>query len=132
MREILFRGCTTTTGEMVYGTGIFEDGHNTWICHLKPDKALEFGTVKKIVIPETIGQYTGLKDKSGKEIYEGDICTDHNQYNPQDLIIIEWRKAGFTGRYHNNNSYVSYIPDLACKKYLEVIGNIHENPELLK
>lgn len=77
-------------------------------------------------------QYTGLKDKSGKEIYEGDICTDHNQYNPQDLIIIEWRKAGFTGRYHNNNSYVSYIPDLACKKYLEVIGNIHENPELLK
>ena len=77
------------------------------------------------VYPETVGQFTGLHDKDGKEIYEGDIFKTSNGF----VAVVEWdaengRFLGFT--VDRKIVYVGREPAV------EVIGNIHDNPELLK
>lgn len=76
-------------------------------------------------------QYTGLTDKDGKEIYEGDIVLDY--YDGDDAFIVEWDKdtASFILTGTDNIASVSF-DNFYSDKDLEVIGNIHENPELLE
>jgi len=91
---------------------IMDDDGNVWEYELNDEIALL--------------QYTGFKDKNGKEIYEGYIVRE--KYGVEIPMVVTWDDAGFrTLGKHNGEQYVGYVKD-SC----EVIGNIYENPELLK
>ena len=92
------------------------------------------------VLPETVGQYTGLTDKNGVRIFEGDILKstikiiDFNDegfsishYDEELIGIVEWRKGGFMIAHKSGTWARSFY---GCENY--VIGNIHDNPELLQ
>lgn len=121
MREILFRGRGNTKyndGEWYYGVPI-RDFEGDWqIC---TDNS------KRTVIPETIGQYTGLADKNGTKIFEGDIGRRRD-----DIFLIDWseEKAAFVMIFHDYICEILYLEEMWDDA--EVIGNIHDNPELLE
>ena len=78
------------------------------------------------VSPDTIGQYTGLKDKNGKEIYEGDIFKA-GYFGGTDVVTWDVENARYIGR--SPKGCISYV---GREPAVEIIGNIHDNPELLK
>lgn len=133
MRTIKFRGKEINTGEWVYGfytQGSFIDpntGTET-IRHIIDNGMLHD------VVPETIGQFTGLKDKNGKEIYEGDVLKSRSI-----IHVVEYKEdeGAFVGRFNRSARVTmlqpNYVPLLQwwINKYKkEVVGNIHDNPEL--
>ena len=82
-------------------------------------------------------QYTGLHDKNGKEIYEGDILRWHYAYpKPEDYFIVKWLDFRCAFSLFRQNYLMSHLPyaDLHTNndRNYEVIGNIYENPELVK
>lgn len=128
MREILFRG-KTLTGMWVEGAyykqeefyGDKKDAHI--IITSKETLNNNFALESHIVIHETLGQYTGLTDKNGKKIFEGDIVKGTFfgfPFTVEDYVFsIVWQEdvTGYRANYFEN---------------VEVIGNIYDNPELLE
>ena len=116
MREIIFRGKRLDNGEWVEGNLFVSDTDgSTYI--LAGSRRV---TIEWEVDPGTVGQYTGLKDKDGKRIFEGDILSLR------------------TGRPHvvrfENGAFIledSAIPMSFAIKF-DIIGNVHDNPELIK
>jgi uncharacterized phage protein (TIGR01671 family) len=83
-----------------------------------------------------IMQYTGLKDKNGKEIYEGDILKRPEDKDPMFVAVIEFKNGQFGGATYPHRNHWIEMPRLSrCDHdgggYNEVIGNIYENPELI-
>lgn len=141
MREILFRGKRIDTDEWIYGyytkTKWYIKGYIHAIipedcCFYSRGEISDWYAIE----PDTVGQYTGLYDKNGVNIFEGDIV---DAYNTGVRLFIAYEREGFVIKDIDCKTYFAiyehYSYDIKTKKYiaptLEVIGNIHDNPELL-
>lgn len=133
-REIKFRGLIEDIeeNEWIYGY-YFEDGDKE--SNIQELVTEEIAAVKY----ETVGQYTGLKDRNSKEIYEGDIVKTHEGH----LMTVIWQDNGFKlmfkfKRTYQGESYTETRKDISLngsndKRWgCKVIGNIYEDPNLLK
>jgi uncharacterized phage protein (TIGR01671 family) len=138
MREILFRGKRLDNGEWVYGNlAIRIDGETT--IYDRPSGNGLVCSVGRCVIPESVGQYTGLCEngKSGKKIFEGDIVEGHchSQWSHRlQRCVVEYDRDGFEARHYVKQGEIMryYSYKVLFSKDVVVIGNIHDNPELLK
>lgn len=143
MREILFRGKTKAHNKWVYG----------WYCgkilnhdmssteessQIIDDKTLYWHTCE----PETVGQFTGLTDKNGKKIFEGDVLkiakasdgTGHYYIPPLEYpvnAVVKWDLCAWMWETLCDDKRYIGFPEAWCHYVCEVIGNIHDNPELL-
>lgn len=133
MREILFRG-KKLNGEWEYGYYVQADyswhdygKHKEWIvCSARANGGWFALQEKHAVIPETVGQYTGLTDKNGKKIFEGDIVDILTEN--EEIGIVEYDDGGF--QVEANGFIVDFHTNINGTD-LEVIGNIYDNPELI-
>ena len=149
MREVLFRGKSKKDGEWYTGSLLKEN-------HERTNEKTEIYKIKEFnigflsewtfeptytsgfdeeVLPDTIGQYTGLCDKNGKKIFEGDILSTDIE---RPYLIVEFRDGCFMFNCNDGGEdyYDIMLPILkepqTQYEYGEIIGNIHDNPELLK
>lgn len=145
MREIKFRGKEINTDEWVFG--FYTQGS-----FIDPNTGKE--TVRHIihadflhdVEPETIGQYTGLKDRNGKEIYEGDIIYSEFSDRSNCHCLVGWNEEkvcfGLMDEFAFRSKQEGYdfpkFDSLVLWNFrnygtkFEVVGDIHDNPELIK
>lgn len=117
-RKILFRGKRVDNGDWVEGDYQHNEGHpssvifgRNWGFH--------------VVISETVGQYTGLTDKNGRRIFEGDVLKAENPkpFSPY-IAAVKYEEARFVWGVYN-------LGEFENPEQLEIIGNIHDNPKLL-
>ena len=128
MREILFRG-KSNAGGWVYGVPL-EIGEYCEICYFNSET---METEYYLVIPKTVGQYTGLTDKNGKKIFEGDIVDCWSEgVNAQGTV--QQRRDGLWIIYPAWQKHIMWglCPDEYSHTTVEVVGNVHDNPELIK
>lgn len=152
MRELWFRGKRKDNGEWVEGENILivktENGKRAYIAQTGTQTAIfeseEHSDVFVAtpafsrVIPETVGQYTGLTDRNGTKIFEGDILESEFTKMPYLVCFGEYT---YTDEYGDgqdvcgwyNEDECGYVTAFGCSNgWATVIGNIHDNPELLK
>lgn len=127
--------------------GLMMDEEDAWMCVLTDDK----GIISVKVLPETVGQYTGLKDSIGREIYEGDIVMSYVVFTDEEEITREFWRVGeicfVAGSFRLTNCTNYDDRDMKVKSDIQpskkstysfpayrsqILGNIHDNPELLK
>lgn len=115
MREILFRGKRIDNGAWVEGAYFPDKDGNALICtNIIAGTPIDESAmcITWSVDPATIGQFTGLTDKNGKKIFEGDII----RFDGEEFVVV-W-------------SWIAADPILSGEMTTEVIGNIYDNPEL--
>ena len=123
MREILFRGKRPDNGEWVEGWyEMYPFGRWPVKTSIIPSEGAKAGHYEHVEVDSsTVGQYTGLNDKNGKRIFEGDILKwDSREWGCDHLEIANWDYELFDMRKND------------WEEWCEIIGNIHDNPELLE
>ncbi|EQC0693745.1 YopX family protein [Listeria innocua] len=126
MREIEFRGKIVGAEGFVYGKLLAPlASGNAYIAYdVNEVRSFVYISRSEKVDPETVGQYTGLKDKYGKKIFEGDICwEEHNEC----YGVVKFEDAKFLYLWENIAEDLWEVAD-----GIEICGNIHENLELLE
>lgn len=158
MREILFRGKRVDNGEWVFGYytelpegdigGTLMAGTNELLCEdtaayiisIETKQCPSFSPAYPIQVfdadwckvrPQTVGQYTGLTDKNGKKIFEGDIMVAKGATRP---FMIAWDGLGWKMYMYDGKriKYAYECNDIRYMRSSEVIGNKWDNPELLE
>lgn len=131
MREILFRAKRVENGEWVEGyylkTTLGKDIEPSDVIFVpfKINRSGQWGWIK--VLPETLCQYTGLNDGNGNRIWENDIVRSGTN------MVVKWseRFAGWC-LYQNRWMYEHFFGEAVDERDCEVVGNVFDNPELLK
>ena len=128
MREIIFRGKRIYNGEWVEGYygAYYKDGVKIFTI----SQTTLDGEADYHVIPQTVGQYTGLTDKNGVKIFEGDIVMKRTYHKKKPCEVVFG-----VGCFHcgwGGGSSTADHPYLLNDKQIEVIGNVFDNHELLK
>lgn len=142
MREVIFRGKPKNETEYEVLRELFEDDckngfvygslvvncNKYYICveAIQVRSGINnYITTMIEVIPETVGEYTGLRDKNGKRIFEGDVVLLKSGEEP---YLVAFDECCFQVYSYG----VQYVMDNFCDHNIEVIGNVHDNPELME
>lgn len=139
MREILFRGKRTDNGEWVEGFYVRATNHwhkfgvhDDWLITRSFANGGYFNVAQRYAVdPSTVGQFTGLFDKNGSRVFEGDVVRvfyDFNKY----IYVVVWDQEEFDFKATNGEeNYAGHYVYFGCCEQIEVVGNIHDNPELI-
>jgi uncharacterized phage protein (TIGR01671 family) len=147
MREILFRGKEARTGKWIEGyyCPCVISGFPASPCIIGKENLDKGVWTPDRIIPKSIGQFTGLTDKNGKKVFEGDIirifssdwwCGYTDNRLEKEKCIVSYKENTACFEFYDGKfklSFDEYLYHDSEKKYsLEVIGNVHDNPELLE
>ena len=127
MRTIKFRGKKPTNGVWVYGSLVYSNEIQTAI-YFQTGSGLVKSMEWVYVNPETVGQFTGLYDKNEKEIYEGDILKVQGL---GEKIEVRFVRGVFAFLWNGDLDDEAPI-NAPTQEWAEVVGNIHDNPKLIK
>lgn len=130
MREILFRGKDVISGEWVYGD-LAQEKHT--------DNSIKCAIVQTLytyeVTPSTVGQYTGLVDKNGKRIFEGDILKVYYYGKSKIFGVVKFDESRFfidDDFMRGDIKAKAPMTEMFSRYEFEIVGNIYDNPDLLK
>ena len=138
MREVLFRGKEVADGKWIEGFYSAEE-YNPYSGEVEHIPRIQIigKCVSLGVIPETVGQYTGLTDKNGVRIFEGDLVRyAERRLGGEDVSVafpVTFDEGGFCAHHYFLNNWLrNGLGGNTKLEDIEVIGNIHDNPELLQ
>lgn len=144
MREILFRGKRVDNGEWIKGYYVFQKKRRGTFGQTVSEADFDHGCIVAMsgemheVVPDTVGQYTGITDKNGTRIFEGDIVKITG-FHTTAIAAVKYgspseQSTSWGWYFDDNDGHTYFLMSKAfCKDYNAIIiGNIHDNPELLK
>lgn len=128
MREILFRGKCIYNEGWVYGHFYETRGNGKNVHRIYDGNIFKHYTVHL----ETVGQFTGLTDKNGERIFEGDIVTGLFLFGLSVKAVVTFQDGAFGLEWYRGKAKTFNAFTSICNVEYEVIGNVHDDPELLK